>query len=485
MELIALQSESQEPLYMQLYEGIKARIITGQMKANSKLPSKRELMKTYNLSQNTVENALFLLQEEGYIESQARRGYYVADKELLYKESTKKRAVMKPARADFLYDFTYSSVDVESLPTKILQKLAKEAYEEDGFDFAHLGSVQGYEPLRESICQYLAQSRGVIARPDQIIISAGTEYLFYIVFKLLPHQLYGIENPGYKMLHQLFTTNEVKYYPIGLDGQGIMVRDLEAQAVQVACITPSHQFPTGRIMPAGRRQALLNWVNSADDRYIIEDDYDSEFKYQGRPILALKARDHSREAGRIIYMGSFSKSISPALRVSYMVLPDRLLRVYKEKMPYFGCAVGMISQKVLHKFLEKGYFAKHLNRMRTVYKEKRAVLVTALHDESYSRLGQTVQIEGAEAGLHLVITMPQAMNEAKFLAACHKASIKIYSMRNYFLPSHDSDLQDSLNSADSHRHMGPTFVLGYASLTHSDIRDGVALLMKCAASAMS
>ncbi|WP_298703354.1 PLP-dependent aminotransferase family protein [uncultured Veillonella sp.] len=519
MDLIALQNESEQPLYIQLYEGIKERIVNGHMTAQSKLPSKRYLMKAYNLSQNTVENALFLLQEEGYIVSEARRGYYVANRELLYKESNTHKAsdVKVKAKDEFLYDFTYSGVDISRLPSKMLQKLAKEVYEETTLDFAFSGPVQGYEPLRQSICQYLGQSRGVMARPEQIVISAGTEYLFHIVFKLLPHELYGIENPGYKMLQQLFTTNEVAYCPISLDEQGLIVRDLEAQQVNVACVTPSHQFPTGRIMPIARRQALLNWVNGADNRYIIEDDYDSEFKYQGRPIPALKARDKALGEGRIIYMGSFSKSISPALRVSYMVLPDRLLAIYKKKMPYFGCPVGTVSQKVLHKFIEKGYFVKHLNRMRTAYKKKREVLVKALYEESARLLGQSVVIEGAEAGLHLVITLPKQIDEAKFMKACKEGGIKIYSLKNYFLPHSSSneagkmaivkaldakatDLElaalvertmdvegSSLGNSDGNINafaMGPTFVLGYASLSRKEIQAGVGLLMKYAKHAM-
>lgn len=484
MDLIALQNESQQPLYIQLYEGIKERIISGQMAGQSKLPSKRYLMKAYNLSQNTVENALFLLQEEGYIVSQARRGYYVADKEMLHKESSKNKTIAASIKDEFVYDFTYSGVDTTRLPTKILQKLAKHIYGDETLDFAFSGPVQGYEPLRQSICQYLAQSRGVKARPEQIIISAGTEYLFHIVFKLLPHELYGIENPGYKMLQQLFTTNEVAYSPIRLDEQGLVVGDLEKQGVNVACVTPSHQFPTGLIMPIARRQALLNWVNGADNRYIIEDDYDSEFKYQGRPIPSLKARDKALSEGRIIYMGSFSKSISPALRVSYMVLPDRLLQVYKDKMQYFGCPVGTVSQKILQKFIEKGYFVKHLNRMRTAYKKKREVLVAALYEESHRWLGQSVVIQGAEAGLHLVITLPKEVDEGLFVKACEDASIKIYSMKNYFLPTNAENGRGVIVPNNESSDSGPTFVLGYASLSRQEIQAGVALLMKCAKTAM-
>ena len=532
MELIVLRNESQEPLYLQLYEGIKRQILQGKLAPQEKLPSKRWWMDEYNLSQNTVENTLFLLQEEGYIVSVPRKGYYVAELEnfqglyISYVESNaapqgetgRLRAVLGSetvnlnadadpiaTESEILYDFTYSGIDTAHMPTELFKRITKDVYDELGDDLAFQGEVQGYEPLRRSICNYLRQSRGFTARPEQVVISAGTEYLFHIIFKLLPQKVFGLENPGYHLLHQLFESNEVAYKAVSLDASGIQVESLNQNKVDVACITPSHQFPTGVIMSLNRRSQLLRWAEEEDGRFIIEDDYDSEFKYQGRPIPALKALDRT---GKIIYLGSFSKSISPAIRVSYMVLPDALVSQYRERLPYFGCPVGTVSQKVLHRFIGQAHFEKHLNRMRTLYKKKRGLLVQTLHKASLKALKQPVVVQGAEAGLHLVITFPEGLDEARFKAECTKARINIDSLQHYYMntansetPHSDTFYNETINNkminneainnetsnmencavhSKTKDYTKRSYLLGYGSLTMEELETGVQRLMECA-----
>ncbi|PID67230.1 MAG: GntR family transcriptional regulator [Fusobacteriales bacterium] len=461
MKMLNLNTKLKTPLYLQIYSEIKNFILEGSLVSKSKLPSKRNLMKKYNISQNTIQNALYLLMEEGYIYSEERKGYFVSDLENLYVKaniSHKKKKENKISKVK--YNFSYSGVDSASLPRNIFKKLSKEIYEEMNNDFSFQGEIQGYKLLRESICEYLSEARGFEAEAKQIIISSGTEYLFHIIFKLFKNVKYGLENPGYKMLQDLFFSNKIDYSAINLDDEGMIVDELKEKNINIACITPSHQFPTGVIMPIKRRQEILNWANSKENRYIVEDDYDSEFKYNGKPIPALKAIDYK---DKVVYIGSFSKSISPAIRVSYMVLPRKLLEIYKKKLPYFICPVSIPTQKILYKFIQEGHFVKHLNRMRTIYKKKRELLVNCLKEESRKKFKKEIKIQGADAGLHIIVSFPFNIVEKEFLKVCKENSIKIYPLRDYYLEKKSENL---------------FFLLGYASLTNQDIEEGVKLIME-------
>lgn len=463
MKILNLENKSKIPLYIQIYNEIKRLIVKGDLVANTKLPSKKNLMQQYNLSQSTIQNALYLLMEEGYIFSEERRGYFVSNLENLIIDTSKiikKERVKK--KENIKYDFSYSGVDIENLPKNIFKKINKEIYEEGNNDLAFEGEIQGDNFFRQTISSYLSQSRGVEVDKSQIIISSGSEYLFHIIFKIFENPKYGLENPGYKTLQKLFTLNKINYAPVSLDQEGILIQELLEKEINIPCITPSHQFPTGIIMSINRRRELLNWANKKENRYIIEDDYDSEFKYNGRPIPALKAIDYK---DKVIYIGSFSKSITPSFRVSYMVLPKNLLAIYQEKLPYSTCSVSTLSQKMLYKFIEQGYFTKHLNKMRTIYKKKREFLISHLREESIKILGNEVEIQGADAGLHLIIKFPTAFIEEDFLKLCNKNSLKIYSLQNYYLKSRDKD---------------SFFLLGYASLTRKDIQEGITLLVNLA-----
>ncbi|XGU47780.1 PLP-dependent aminotransferase family protein [Fusobacterium necrophorum subsp. funduliforme] len=455
MMIFPLDNNSKTPLYIQMYTEIKKQIQNGNFCTDEKLPSKKNFMEHYHISQSTVQNALYLLLEEGYIYSIERRGYFVSNVEnmvttpFLCEHKAKEENIEK-----IEYDFAYSGVDARSIPKTIFKRITRDIYEEQNEDLLFQGDIQGYFPLRESICQYLVNSRGFSVNPSQIIISSGIEYLFYIIFKIFEKKIYGLENPGYRLLRELFASNQIEFYPISLDESGIMVEELKKRRIQIACITPSHQFPTGVIMPIQRRNELLHWANSSEEHYIVEDDYDSEFKYNGRPIPALKAID---QKDKVIYMGSFSKSISPAIRVSYMVLSKNLLNIYEKKLPYFICPVSTLSQKILYKFIAEGHFVKHLNRMRTLYKQKREFVVQCFKKTN-------ITILGADAGLHLLLSFPYFLDEEKFLEECRKHYVRIYSIREYYFQ--DKPSQNSI------------FLLGYASLQKEQIQEGISILLK-------
>ena len=440
MIILNLDSKSKIPLYIQIYNEIKKLIQAKILNANEKLPSKKDFMDYYNISQNTIQNALYLLLEEGYIFSIERKGYFVSDIENLIVHNIKIESKTKfKEEKKIRYDFSYSGVDSKSLAKTIFKRITKDVYDEENDDLLFQGDIQGDLLLRKSIC----------------------EYLFYIMFKLFNNEIYGLENPCHKMFKELFLTNNVSFKAISLDEAGVVVEELKKYNVNIAYVTPSHQFPTGTIMSISRRTELLNWANENPDRYIVEDDYDSEFKYTGRPIPALKATDIN---DKVIYLGSFSKSISPAIRVSYLVLPKALLNIYQRKLPYFICPVPTLNQKILYRFIKDGHFIKHINKMRTLYKKKREFLVNIIKTYSSKILDKEIYIQGADAGLHLVIKLDKKINEKTFLKECLKNSLQLYSLEEYYL--------EKIYNETSY------FLLGYANLTNEEIEGGILLLLK-------
>lgn len=462
MIILNLDNKSKIPLYIQIYTEIKKLIQTKILNANEKLPSKKDFIDYYNISQNTIQNALYLLLEEGYIFSIERKGYFVSDIENLIIQNVKVENKAKFKEKEKIhYDFSYSGVDKKSLARTIFKRITKDVYDEENEDLLFQGHIQGDLLLRKSICEYLSQSRGFKVDAEQIVISSGTEYLFYIIFKLFNNKIYGLENPCHKMFKELFLTNNISFKAISLDENGIVIDDLKKYDVNIAYVTPSHQFPTGAIMSISRRTELLNWANENPDRYIVEDDYDSEFKYTGRPIPALKANDIN---DKVIYLGSFSKSISPAIRVSYLVLPKALLNIYQRELPYFICPVPTLNQKILYRFIKDGYFVKHINKMRTLYKKKREFLVNTIKAYSSKILNKEIQIQGADAGLHMVIKLNQKINEKLFLNECLENSLKLYSLEEYNI--------EEIYRENSY------FLLGYANLTNKEIEEGILLLLK-------
>lgn len=447
----------EKTLYHQLYSYIKREIQKGRIKYNDKLPSKRKLANHLGISQNTVQTAYEQLIEEGYVISIERKGYFVAkiDNILIF-QKTKEMIINEEDSSDksIKYDFSYQGIDKGSFPFSTWRKITREVINEYDAEILMGTEAQGNYKLRQSIASYLKQSRGVICNAADIILSAGTEYLFYILFQLLNEEyIYGIENPGYEKLNLLFSSNRVNYLPINIDEDGMIPTEIEESGVNIICITPAHQFPTGVIMPINRRIQLLNWMNEKKDRYIIEDDYDSEFKYSGRPIPALKGLNNSN---KVIYMGNFSKSLSPGIRVSYMVMPKELISRYREELPFMTCPIPTIKQKVLTRFMEEGYFARHLNKMRIIYRKKREVLVNSIR-----KYKEKFRIIGADAGLHITIEVNNGMTEKELIKSAKDLGVKVYGLSRYYSSSNKETCR---------------ILLGYADMTEKEIEDGMKIL---------
>ena len=431
-------------LYIQIYEYFKNEIINGTYKAHSKLPSKRNLAKEYKISLNTVDNAYSKLLEEGFIYSKERQGFFVSDVGELYVLDSKPIHITKEEE-NIEYDFSYSGVS-EEFPYKIFKKISSNIF--DNKDILEKVDYQGYLPLRTQISEYLNKSRGFKADPSQIVISSGSEYLFQIIFKLISGK-FGIEDPGYSMLSNIMDTNDINYEFIPVDKNGMDLTKLKKSKSDFCVITPAHQFPTGVIMNMQRRVELLNMKKI---KYVIEDDYDSEFKYSKRPVPALKSIDVN---DKVIYIGSFSKSISPSFRVSFMVLPFDLVEKYNKIFKFFICPVSIMVQKMLTTFIETGEFEKHLNRMRKIYSKKRQLLIDMLSER------KDITIRGADAGLHVVLEYPKNYSEEYIVKKAKEKKIRVYGLGSY----------------GTKREI-PSILLGFATLSEEKLKEGIKLFLE-------
>ena len=453
---INLNSKSDIPLYIQLYNFIKNEIQNGNMTSNSKLPSKRKLSKYLDISQNTVEAAYDQLIIEGYIISLPRKGYYVSELQWVININSEKEDndIKLRSKKKYKYEFYSSRVDLESFPYTIWRKINKEILTEENKDLLQIGHSQGDRSLRESINNYLRFSRGVNTNADNIIIGAGSEYLFQIIINILGrNKVFSVEEPGYYKVKKILKINGINPIGIPIDNQGVDVNSLGNSGSEVIHITPSHQFPTGAIMPINRRIQILNWANESKGRYIIEDDYDSEFRFEGKPIPALQSLDNK---GKVIYLGTFSKCFFPSERIAYMVLPDELMKIYKKDFSFLACTVSRITQQALVRFIEEGYFERHLNKMRNIYKRKREFLVSLIKKNL-----KDVEIIGTNSGLHLLLKVNNGMSENELIESAGEKGVRILGLSNSYL----SNLVES-----------KTVFLGYANLKYDEMEESIILL---------
>lgn len=460
---IPLETSSPTPLYRQLYGYLREEILTGRLTSGDRLPSKRQLASQLGISQNTVMAAYEQLVEEGYLLVRPQSGYYVCQLDRLPDPILAPPVSGKaPGRADCRYDFTPHGVDQEHFPFSVWRRLYREAITATERTLLSAGDPQGEYSLRAAIASYLHRSRGVICTPEQIIISSGTEFLFQLLIQIFPDDcLYALENPGYAKLGRLFFGCRAAFAAVDLDRHGIRPDLLRQSGAAVACITPSHQFPTGTIMPVRRRTELLHWAAEQPERYLIEDDYDSEFKHEGRSIPALQGMDTRH---RVIYMGTFSKSVSSAMRVSYMVLPVPLLTVYQKRLTFYHCPVPLLEQLVLCRFIESGAFERHLNRMRVLYRKKHDILL-----EELKNLLPQAEILDANAGLHLLLRLPGPVSAETILQRGAARSVKLYSLSDCYLSPSEQTYPTGSSTC---------LLLGYAQIPLDALPDAVCLLAR-------
>jgi GntR family transcriptional regulator / MocR family aminotransferase len=457
---IVLDHASGEPLYLQLYQFIKSEILTGKIEPESKLPSKRKLAIHLDISQTTVETAYEQLLAEGYVESIPRKGLYV--KEINSDLFSKKDERVNPQREkrdkpsdSFIVDFSHGKIALEAFPHTIWRRLSIQSlYEEESALFFN-GERQGEWALREQLAHYVYQSRGVRCTPEQIIIGAGTQYLINLLTMILGRdRVFSMEEPGFHRIREAFKDQGVLLKPIPLDQDGININLLYESGAEVTYVTPSHQFPIGMVMPITRRMELLQWAHEREG-YIIEDDYDGEFRYKGKPIPSLQGLDKS---GRVVYLGTFSKSLIPSLRISFMVLPMSLLEKYNNHFSIYKQTVSRLHQHTLELFMKNGHWERHLNRMRTVYRKKQQKLIQAI--EKYLR--KQVEIVGDESGLHILLKVNAQSSETKLIEQAAQMGVKVYPTSVYY------QIVNSLQN--------PMILLGFGGVSEKEIEKGIQLL---------
>ena len=374
------------PLYEYLYRCIRDDIHRGVLSAGEKLPSRRSLAAHLGISVITVDNAYAQLLSEGYIQAEARRGYFVSAALRTVPASTQPvpaERTPQPAERVWLADFVSNETRAEQFPFALWSRLIRELLSAEQETLLKNPPPGGRLDLRQAIAAHLLSFRGLRVDPEQIIIGAGTEYLYGLLVQLLGmDRVYAVEEPGYRKAASVYMSHGARCVPIPMDAAGLRAELLPASGASVAHVSPSHHFPTGRVMSAGRRAELLDWA-AAGDRYIIEDDYDSEFRLVGLPIPALQSIDR---AGRVIYMNTFTKTLASTIRISYMVLPEALLRQYRAKLSFYACTVSSIEQATLAAFISRGFFEKHLNRTRSSCRRKRDRLLAGIQSRLPSGL---------------------------------------------------------------------------------------------------
>lgn len=460
----SFENKGSDSLYEYLYKQIKQDILSLKLKGDERLPSKRALAKNLNISTITVENAYNQLMTEGYIYSVAKSGFFVSPLALEGNRPAPAAAAYSavPCRKDnsYSYDFTSNTTSADKFPFKTWTRIMREIMTQKQTQIMSTSPSVGVWELRSAIAEYLFQFRGMKTDPDCIIIGAGTEYLYSLIIQLLGRgKTYAVEDPGYEKISRIYKANGVRCSHVALDNMGIDVSLLEKSRAQVLHISPSHHFPTGIATPVGRRYELLCWAAESPGRYIIEDDYDSEFRFSSRPVPTLQSIDTH---GKVIYINTFSKSLTPTIRISYMVLPEALMKKYKKELNFYSCTVANFEQYTLAEFISKGYFEKHINRMRNYYRGERDCIMTAI---SRHPLYHRVKIKEENSGLHFLMSLDTCHSDEELTKRAAAAGIRISFLSRYY---HSSD------TATEH-----TLIVNYSAIPPDSIPHAIDLLFRC------
>ena len=426
-----LMNAGTDSLYEYLCKCIKKDIIRGKLKPGEKLPSKRIFASNLGVSVITVENAYAQLAAEGYIYSVPKRGFYIADVGMLQAkdhEMVPEKAVSLPKKEiAWFADFSSNQTSSDLFPFTIWSRGIREILSDSRVELMKNSPCGGISELRENIARYLWDFRGMSVRSEQIIVGAGTEYLYGLLIQLLGNdKVYGVENPGYRKLEKIYGSYGVPCEWISMDEAGILVQELEEKNVDIIHITPSHQYPTGIVMPVSRRSELLQWAADKEDRYIIEDDYDSELRLSGQPIPTLQGMDVS---DNIIYMNTFTKTLCSTVRISYMILPEKLMSRFYRQLSFYSCTVSNFEQYTLSRFIEEGKFETHVNRLRNHYRKKRDLLLEAL---KRSRLKKRITVSGEEAGLHFLMHIKTDLPEEQVIERAREKGIRLVPLSSYY-----------------------------------------------------
>ena len=417
------------PLYEALYRCIRSDILSGNLKPGEKLPSKRTLAQNLEVSKITVETAYSQLLAEGYICSREKVGYFVEAVERVRVQPSTPEVQPSSQRREPLLDLTGGGT--EQFPFSVWSRLQREVMLDYGEQLLLPLPRQGIVELRRAIADHLAAFRGMTVNPENILVGAGTDFLYNLLIQLLGRdKVYAVEEPGYSKIRRIYAAGGVTTVSAYMDGSG--VRPDTLGNAQVLHISPSHHFPTGLVTPVTRRMELLRWAKEGSN-WIIEDDYDSEFRFDAHPMPAMQSLDGER----VIYMNSFSKSLAPSIRISYMVLPGHLMQQFREKLYFYSCTVTSFDQYTLARFLSRGHFEKHINRMRKFYRNRRNRVVSLLQSSPAAR---RFTIHEQDAGLHFLLRVDTDLPDRELTGMLEAAGIRIQALSEYYHQDLPEDL---------------------------------------------
>ena len=463
--MIPLDTKSLTPLYQQIEEYLKQEIQEGRLVAGMRLPSSRALSANLLVSRSTIETAYDQLVAEGYIEPVAYKGYYVCEIEGIYfqkaeytKQNNPEKTEIKQRRKlqKYRYDFALNGIAPESFPTHTWKQLAKQVLSDSTEEIFAQGNPYGEDSFREAIAEYLYHARGVKCEKSQILVGAGNDYLLMVLATLFEgNKKVAMENPTYLSAWYDLKHTGCSMCTVKSDEMGICIEELEKTGADVVYVMPSHQFPMGTVMPLKRRMELLRWADE-NQTYIIEDDYDSEFRYKGKPIPALQGFDKNE---RVIYIGTFSKSIAPSIRISYMALPKKLMRYYQSRYP-FAVTISKVDQKIVELFLRNGHYERHLNRMRRLYKSKHDWILRWVKEE----MSEICSCFGEHAGIHLLLRFHNGISEDEAVERAKSAGIRVYGLSEFFV--------------QEKKETEAVVLIGYATLTEEEIKEALQILSR-------
>ncbi len=436
------------PLYEALYRCIRDDILSGKLPAGEKLPSKRAFAQHLEVSKITVETAYSQLLAEGYICSREKIGYFVEAVERPARQKAMERPGEEAPAEEPLLDLT--SAGTEHFPFSVWTRLQREVMLDYGEQLLRPLPNQGIPELRRAIAGHLAAFRAMDIDPDNILIGAGTDFLYNLLIQLLGRdKVFAVEEPGYSKIRSIYAAGGVRCVSAPMDSRGVRPEGLNN--ADVLHFSPSHHFPTGLVTPMARRLELLNWAREKGG-WIIEDDYDSEFRFDAHPMSAMQSLDRER----VIYMNSFSKTLAPSIRISYMVLPRKLMAEFKQRLGFYSCTVASFEQYTLARFLSRGHFEKHINRMRKFYRTRRNRIVSLLESGPFAN---KITILEQDAGLHFLLKVDTQISDAVLEQKLAAAGIRIQSIgRYYHLP------------AGEDRHL---FVVNYSVVDESTLEEAL------------
>ncbi|GEQ03380.1 HTH-type transcriptional regulatory protein GabR [Staphylococcus ureilyticus] len=452
-----MRRESGQFIYRQLYSQLKEDILAFKYESHEKLPSKRDMSQHLNISVNSVKAAYEQLLAEGYIYTEERKGYFIEPLEKLIIDPNAQISLnVQEQQIEDAYDYSFShmSTDISAFPVEVWTKLVKRVFENYDHELSSIPQIKGPIELRQSIAKLVSYQRGIQCHPEQIVIGSGTNILLTKLIQLLPDEIkIAVENPGYSRFRTLIRQTTAQLKPIALDHKGISIEAIKQAQPDATIVTPSHQFPMGIIMPVSRRIDLLNWASQTQS-YIIEDDYDSEFKYETDNIPSLFSFDKNE---RVIYLGTFSKTLMPGLRMSYMILPINLVKQFDHYNLNMIPDFSTIHALTLNLMTKEGYYEKYVKKMHQIYGKKRETLITHLSNT----FTNNIRIKDTRAGLHFIVEVNTPFSYQEIESRAKEMKLELYTLNRFSVKA--------LEKNSSYK----TLIIGFSKIKQEQIPQAV------------